>query len=73
MPDRAWIAREYGVEAMRASALLNFGFAGALPFLLGESQSSWRDYPTLPLDFVSPPQAGFYCFAGFVGRRRRKY
>jgi hypothetical protein len=51
MPDRAWIAREYGVEAMRASALLNFGFAGALPFLLGRKPEFMAGLPYFALGF----------------------
>lgn len=71
MPDRAWIAREYGVEAMRASALLNLGSAGALPFLLGRKPEFMAGLPFFVVGFFIA-SAGWLLLLRWLRRKTEK-
>jgi hypothetical protein len=51
MADRTSIASEFGVEAMRTSALLNLGSGGVLPFLVGRKPEFMAGLPYFALGF----------------------
>lgn len=61
MPDRTSIASEFGVEAMRTSALLNLGFGGVLPFLVGRKPEFMAGLPYFALGFCLAAAGWILC------------